>query len=312
MTISLIFTVYNEARGIGSLLGAIAAMTTLPDEIVIVDAGSTDGTVALIKAWKTGSDIPTKLLVETRANISRGRNLAIENASGDVIAVTDGGCLPHPDWLTRVTEPLAGDPDVMVVYGGTAAKGRTALGRIFADFYSVKTIHQSIGSTEHSSRSMAFRRTAWEAVGGYPEWMTLAGEDTLFFIELDKRFTSVVRRDALVDWYHGTDSVRTLYRVHRRNSIGSGEANMNPLRHVVLIGIYLTAAIGLASGIVMPWVGLAASGGLLAFWSRQSPSVARFNRQLRTFVLLPVIFAVRDAGIVVGYVKGRMSPARAR
>ena len=50
--ISLICTVFNEGRTVRALLDSLLAQSLLPDEVVIVDGGSTDDTVAHIRAYE--------------------------------------------------------------------------------------------------------------------------------------------------------------------------------------------------------------------------------------------------------------------
>ena len=109
MGISLITTVKNEEQSIGDFLSSIACQTTVPDEVVIVDGGSTDNTTSLIRNFK-GLNIRC---IEQRSNIASGRNLAIRNAQHEIIAVTDAGCRLRPDWLERITAPM-GSADVVV------------------------------------------------------------------------------------------------------------------------------------------------------------------------------------------------------
>src|SRR4051812_27906648 len=105
MHVSVITTVYNEADAIGRLLSSLASQTRPPDEVVICDGGSRDDTVAQIQAWANGNKINIKVLVEAGANISRGRNLAIDAAAGPLIAATDAGVRLDPTWLENLIAP---------------------------------------------------------------------------------------------------------------------------------------------------------------------------------------------------------------
>src|SRR6266571_1428649 len=95
--ISLIVTVLDEAGTIDDLLASIRAQTLAPDEVVIVDGGSTDGTWQRLRDW--AERVPLRLVRAPGASIARGRNLAVEAAMGDIIAVTDAGVRLDPGWL---------------------------------------------------------------------------------------------------------------------------------------------------------------------------------------------------------------------
>ena len=83
---SLIVTVLDEAGTIDALLESVAAQTCPPDEVVVADGGSADGTLASLRSWS--SRLPLRVVEAPGANIARGRNLAIQSARGEVIAVT--------------------------------------------------------------------------------------------------------------------------------------------------------------------------------------------------------------------------------
>src|SRR5258708_5517800 len=108
---ALIVTVLDEADTIDALLESIAAQTRPPDEVVIVDGGSRDGTWARLQSWT--ARLPLHLIRAPGAGIARGRNLAIEAASAPVIAVTDAGVRLEPDWLAQLHTALSRDTDVV-------------------------------------------------------------------------------------------------------------------------------------------------------------------------------------------------------
>src|SRR3972149_5764428 len=99
MKVSLISTVLNDARSLPTLLDSIAAQTRQPDEVVICDGGSTDGTLALLRNEKR---FPLRVIERPRANISQGRNAASEAAAGEVIASADAGVRLDPQWLEKL------------------------------------------------------------------------------------------------------------------------------------------------------------------------------------------------------------------
>ncbi|MGO9791633.1 MAG: glycosyltransferase family A protein, partial [Solirubrobacteraceae bacterium] len=133
--ISLVLTMLNEVASLDPLLESIAQQSHPPDEVVICDAGSSDGTVARLRARQLPPPTQVRVIVRPGANIAQGRNAAIQEAAGEVIAVTDGGCILDPEWLERISRPLRADTSISVVYGATLARGRSRVGCLFAAFY---------------------------------------------------------------------------------------------------------------------------------------------------------------------------------
>ena len=96
MTISLVMTVLNEGDNIHQVMNSLMNQTRPPDEVVIVDGGSTDDTANILRGYAEHQ--PLRVLVEAGCNISRGRNIAIAAAQGEIIAVTDAGVRRRLAW----------------------------------------------------------------------------------------------------------------------------------------------------------------------------------------------------------------------
>ena len=77
MLVSVISTVLDEAESLPRLLDSLAVQTRVPDEVIVCDGGSTDGTLQLLEAE---SRFPLRVVQQPGANISQGRNVAIEAA----------------------------------------------------------------------------------------------------------------------------------------------------------------------------------------------------------------------------------------
>ncbi len=201
MDVSVISTVFNEKDSIDSLLDSLLSQTFKPSEVVIVDGGSTDGTWERIQKWKEkfeSAGIKFKAIREEGANIARGRNVAIENASSDLIASIDGGCVAHKDWLKELCRRYE-ETGADVVTGAYEAITGGDLEKKIARVV-VPDRNRFRDGVEASSRSVLFRKEAWEKVGGYPENLYTAEDSTFNFNLKRAGFRFAYARNALVYW----------------------------------------------------------------------------------------------------------------
>ncbi len=241
--ITLIATVLNEGESMHRLMRSLVAQTRLPEEIVIVDGGSRDETVSIIQSY--ADRLPLRVLVEQGCNISQGRNRAIAAALGDIIAVTDAGVEVDPDWLDKITRPLINDPHCNVV-GGFFKADYTNLFEL-AMSATVLPLQDEINPATFlpTSRSVAFRKTVWAAVEGYPEWLDYC-EDLVF----DLRLKIVLGKanalplafvpDAIVA-FRPRGSLRSFFKQYYLYARGDGKADLWRKRHAARYLTYLMA-----------------------------------------------------------------------
>ncbi len=234
--VALVVTVLNEAATIDALLASVAAQTRPPDEVCLVDGGSTDATVARAAAWATRG-LPLRVLVRPGANIAAGRNAAIAATQAPLLAVTDAGVTLAPDWLERLVRPFA-DPTVDVVAGFFRAAPRSAfedaLGATTLPFASEIVADRFLPS----SRSVAFRRAAWARVGGYPEWLDYC-EDVVFDLALWRAGCRFVWEPAALAYFRPRPTLRAFFRQYYLYARGDGKADLWRLRHAIRYGTYL-------------------------------------------------------------------------
>jgi len=199
--VSLILTVFNEENTIDELLESIAEQTCPPDELVIIDGGSTDNTVSLINIFL--NDITTFKVAFNSVkgvNVPKGRNLAISSAEGPIIAVIDGGCIADKFWLERITRPFQKQPGTDVVAGFYQPHAEGYFQRCEGIITVTGFREAKSNRFLPSSRSIAFRKLCWKQIGGYPE-DSAVGEDTIFARRLVASGAKIVREPmALVYW----------------------------------------------------------------------------------------------------------------
>ncbi len=206
---SVVTTVLNESTSIVMMLESIVRGTLAPDEIVVTDGGSTDGTGELLDRF--ASSHPSVKVIHLAGGRSAGRNAAIKAAGHQRIALIDGGCIPTADWLEKLIKPF--DRGATWVGGFYKPSSGSRLTRAIG----LTMVYVREEAEQHflpSARSMAFHRQLWEEVGGFPEGIQFA-EDTAFVDRLllaGHRF--VFAPDAVVDWTPPASlgrQARTLY-----------------------------------------------------------------------------------------------------
>lgn len=222
-SVTLIATVYNEADNVARWLDSLLSQRRIPDEIVITDGGSTDSTPEILRKYAADFPVHVRVIAAPGANIARGRNLAIAAASHKIIACSDCGSVLDENWLHALTLPFALDPQIAVSAGYYDVLETNTLSRLARRFFGVDLDAIDPQKFLPSGRSLAFRKRLWAEAGGYPEWLTDAGEDTLF----DMRLKAQPARWAFVPaarvaWY-APDTLRKLLKTYFRYSRGDGE-----------------------------------------------------------------------------------------
>lgn len=309
--VAVICTVLNEEESIGVLLQSLAEQTRRPDEVVIVDGGSTDGTVAVIGRFASRG-MPLRLICAPGSNISTGRNIAIANATSEIIASTDAGVRLSQCWLAELAAPFE--------EGGNHSPVDVVAGWFQSDPHTVFEL--AMGATvlparseidpDHflpSSRSVAYTKTAWARVGGYPEWLDYC-EDVIFDLALRRSRCRFTFAPNAVAYFRPRSSLRAFFRQYYCYARGDGKSGLWPRRHLVRYGSYLFGALALAVGF---WYKVAWLVGLLAGmayvlqpYRRLLPTLATIHSadRISAVLLIPVIRLTGDLAKMVGYPVG--------
>ncbi len=155
---SIVIRAYNEEKHIGRLLTGILQQTVRDIEIILVDSGSTDATVAIASRY------PVKVVHIKPEEFTFGRslNLGIEHTSSEFIVMASAHVYPvYPDWLEQLLHPFT-DPQVGMVYGKQRGNTTTKFSehQLFAKMYPEQSDLKQ-RSPICNNANAAIRRSLW-------------------------------------------------------------------------------------------------------------------------------------------------------
>lgn len=224
LQLSVVVTIKNEVNTVCDLLDSLLAQSMRPSEIIVVDGASADGTLEILLDRERCGQIS---VISKKCNIAEGRNLGIRMAKYPLVACTDAGCKVDKKWVESIIECFSVHHEPDMIAGNFKLIWENDLEESFARaHFSRKRWQTDSAKFFPSSRSVAFKKTAWEVAGGYPEWL-YAAEDTLFNVrmrQIGMRF--VFCEKAIVQWRPRKD-FRSFWRQHFNFGRGNGRIGIS-------------------------------------------------------------------------------------
>lgn len=237
MKISFITTVLNEENTVKNLLTSLNDQTVGVNEVIVVDGLSSDRTIEKIKEFQKSKDNKLKIkLIISAGKRSIGRNIAIKNATGEIIFCTDAGCTLDKDWVKNLQKQFTDNIDVVAGYYKPIAN--STFEKCLATYTCVMPAQINPKEFLPSSRSIAFRKSAWEKAGGYPEWLNTC-EDLYFARQLKRmKFKFAFAKNAIVYWPQRKNIVEAVKQFYYY-AVGDGTARYVRKSTPFLFGRYI-------------------------------------------------------------------------
>lgn len=324
--LSVVTTVLNERDAVLPMLTRVTQQLADGDEVVVVDGGSTDGTIELLRA-EAQSDPRIQVIVSEGANISRGRNVGIEAAGNDHIAVTDAGCVPAPGWLDALRRGFTTQPTPALVTGvyrvstdtvwdeasslscypdPDEALHPTPLARAAALVFG-----KSFLPSMPTGRSAAFTRKAWRQAGGFREDLPTAEDVTFGRAIVATGGHAVLTVDASVTWRQ-RDSIRATWRMFHRYGFDGARSGDRLLiaRDMARALAYGLGVVGLVGG--GRWMRSLMLVGAAAYCAPSTARGLRTGAAPAAIAVAPLTLVLKDLAKASGCARGLLAAEAGR
>ena len=224
--VSAILPVFNGRRFLLDAVRSVLAQTLLPCELIVVDDGSTDGSLEELEGLPP-APFPVRVVRQANAGQSAARNAAARLAEGELLAFLDQDDQWHPHHLEALVAPLVADPAVGWAYsdfdemdfdGHLVTHGFL---RVRGGGHPKRTIYECVETDLMVLPSASvLRRTAFEAAGGFDEELSGYEDDDLFV------------RFFRLGWGHVfVDRALVRFRIHTAGSSASPRFIASRLRY---------------------------------------------------------------------------------
>jgi succinoglycan biosynthesis protein ExoA len=275
-TVGVVIPCRNEARSLARVLDALAAQARRPDDIVVVDDGSTDGTSAVVEEWCRRGDQHVRIVAGPLRGVAAAVNLGVEGLSTDIVVRLDGHCRPATDYIARAVV-LASLPEVGVAGGVWVIEPGAPT--LEAAAIAIAAGHRlGSGGAMYRNPSISeptdvdtvpfgcFSRALWKALGGFDERLE-ANEDYDFNYRVRQRRLRVVLDPAMRCVYYARPTVSAVARQYGRYGWWKARMLMRHPRSIrwrqlipaLLVPVLLMALLGLLMGGGLPWALLLAA-----------------------------------------------------
>src|SRR5437870_1827165 len=172
--VSVVVCAYNAERTMDQCLASLAVLNYPDYEVIVVNDGSRDGTLAIAESYDF-----CRIINQSNYGLSVARNVGAEAAMGDIVAYTDSDCVADPDWLTYLVAKM--EANNLAACGGPnfPPPEDTLVPAVVAVAPGGPThVLLSDEIAEHiAGCNMAFRREALMRLGGFDPIYRAAGDD---------------------------------------------------------------------------------------------------------------------------------------
>jgi len=213
--ISVVIPLYNKALTIEKCLNSVNNQTVLPDELIIINDGSKDDSLKIVKNWiAINTKIKCQIIDQLNHGVSYSRNKGVELSNSDFVAFLDADDEWYEDFLYNMNKVILMNRNISLVtckhevydehlgpYIPKQYFGENEIGLV-DNYFLLARDNEVINSSK-----VVVNKIYFEKVGGFPEKAILA-EDLFLWIKLSECAPIGYCNKLLVNIYHADDNSR--------------------------------------------------------------------------------------------------------
>ena len=309
---SVIIPAYNAQKTLPACIDALLVQSILPNEIILVDDGSTDETKTMAEAYSL-----VKVISQKNMGPANARNHGARAAKGDVIIFLDSDCVPEKNWVEEMLRPFA-DEKVAGVQGAYLTRQTSLVARFEqADIeYRYERMKRAKKLDWIGSYSAAYRRKIFLDEKGFDETFPKAsGEDAELSYRLaEKGYVLLFAPHAHVYHTHPAEVLHYLrvkyfraywrMRMYLKHPEKSVKDSYTPTTLKLSVVLALASVAFAAATFILPVWEYWSVASLIGFFVLYAHSFEPFRPSLSVWVAGLILYFLRSLSFAAGMTAG--------
>lgn len=202
MRVAIVSAVHDEEKYISRMIESLLTQTRMPDEIVLVDDGSKDGTAKVVEQYASHYSV-IRFVRNANQGPAVSRNIAWRAAQADIVIFTDGDCVPDRDWVEKLLKRFTSDTIAAVAGTYRTLNDKYILSRFIG--HEIAWRYRAVlGEVDaHGAYNLALRKSVLDEMNGFEESYTApSGEDWDLTYRISRKYKIIFAPDAIVAHAH--------------------------------------------------------------------------------------------------------------